>query len=71
MSSPEKSKVKSRTLSFSATPEMEAEIKKIPQHTKWMGDVIAKALGFCPCCKQRTPEGGTVEVGEVANAAQA
>ena len=57
MSKQPASKVKNAIMSFAVSPDIAALIRQIPQHTKWIGDVISRELGVCPTCRQKVEYG--------------
>jgi hypothetical protein len=52
MSKPKPQKSKTVVMSFAVTSEMAEQIRKIPLHTKWIHDLVAKDLAICPTCRQ-------------------
>lgn len=52
MSKPNPDKTKTVTMSFAVSPDLAEQIRKIPLHTKWISDLVAKDLAICPTCRQ-------------------
>lgn len=50
------SKTRLEHVSARLTPELSRALKRQPNHTRWVADLIAVHIGRCPCCGQKVQE---------------